>query len=115
MEAIDRSQFYVDGTEGDFTLNTIIDQDVSQIKRDNWTEAETSDGFTDGRTMRKTASLSTVEYLQALQLGYGLDEADPFVLKTELARYLRERGQERGYQTVKNILTPGRSANIIIK
>lgn len=115
MEVVDRSQFYVDGRNGDFTLNTIIEQDVSQIKKDNWLEAQNSNGFTDGRTMRKTASISMVEYLSALKLGYGLDLEDPKLLQAELHRYLRERGQEMGSQTVKHILTPGGNPNIIIR
>jgi len=115
MEVVDKSQLHVLNADGDLLLNTHLEQDVSQIKKDNWTEAESSNGFSDGRTMRKTASLSMVEYLQALKLGYRLDEEDPKLLTLELHRYSRERGEDQGSQTVKHILTPGGSPNIIIK
>lgn len=114
-EVRDRSEVHTLNEAGDVLLNTIVEQDISQIKKDNWNEAENSNGFTDGRSMRKVASLGVVEYLEALKLGYQLDLEDPQELQSELRRYLRERGQEVGTQTVKNILTPGGHANIIIK
>ena len=99
----------------DFLWKNTVQQDVSGIVADNAREAETSNGFTDGRTMRKVMSISTVDYLNALKLGYALDVEDPQLLQSEVRRYLRERGQEMGMQTVKHILTPGGNANIIVK
>lgn len=114
-ETKDYSQFHVLNADGDFELNTHIEQDVSEIKRDNAAEADASNGFSDGRTMRKTASIAMVDYLNALKLGYELDAEDPATLQKELGRYLSNIGRAAGYQTVKHILTPGGNANIIIK
>jgi hypothetical protein len=114
-EVQDFSQLHVLNEDGDLTLNTIIQQDVSQIKKDNWNEAQSSNGFSDGRTMRKVASIGEVEYLTAIQLGYKLDAEDPFFLQQELRRYLRVRGIDQGVQTVRHILTPDGSPNIIVK
>lgn len=114
-EAIDKSQLHILNPAGDMQLTSHVEQDVSEIIRDNHQQAESSNGFSDGRTMRKVMSISTVDYLNALKLGYALDESDPQLLQSEVRRYLKERGHEMGMQTVKHILTPGKSANIIIK
>lgn len=114
-EAIDNSQFHILNEAGDFRLDTHVEQDVSEIIKDNAREAEQSNGFTDGRTMRKTASLTVVDYLNALSWGYALDESDPYMLQKELNRYLKERGRSLGVQTVRHILTPGGNANIIVR
>lgn len=115
METIDKSQLHVLNKDGDIRLDTLVEQDASQIIKDNWQEAQNSNGYSDGRTMRKTASLNTVEYLNALKLGFKLDSHDPIFLTKELHRYLQVRGKDMGVQTVRNILTPGGNANIIIK
>ena len=114
-QIIDKSQLHVLNRGGDLLLNTRIEQDTEQVSRDNWEESQHTDGFSDGRTMRKTASMPQVDYLNAIKLGYGLDSTDPQTLKTELNRYLNNLGRDLGNQTVKNILTPGRSANIIVR
>lgn len=114
-EVRDLSQVHVLNRDGDVLLNTIVQQDVSEIRRDNWKEAQSSNGFSDGRTMRKVCSMGSVEYLLALQMGYGLDAEDPMLLQSELRRYLRERGKDMGFQTVQNVLTPGSHANIIVR
>lgn len=99
----------------DFLFSNTVQQDVSQIIKDNSAEAQMSNGFSDGRTMRKVMSISQVDYFNALKLGYNLDAKDPKDLQLEVRRYLRERGQEMGMQTVKHILTPGGNANIIVR
>jgi len=114
-ETIDKSELHVLNEDGDIRLDTHVEQDVSEIIRDNARQAEESDGFSDGRTMRKTASLTMVDYLNALKMGYGLDESDPHILQKELHRYLKERGRDMGMQTVKHILTPGRDSRIIVR
>ena len=100
------------GTE-DVSIRTEVVQDVSEIISDNWQEAQRSNGFSDGRNMRKVASISTSEYLIALQQGFALDSEDPQVLQTELRRYLQSEAG-RSALTVRSILTPG-AGNIIIK
>lgn len=114
-EAIDKSQLHVLNEDGEMRLDTYVEQDVSDILADNAREAQTSNGFTDGRTMRKTASLTVVDYLNALRMGYELDASDPYILQKELNRYLKERGRDLGVQTVRHILTPGGNANIIVR
>lgn len=111
---IEMPEFYnLNGDE--YLIKNTTAQDVSSIIADNKAEAEASNGFSDGRTMRKVMSISQVDYLNALKLGYDLDATDPKELQREVYRYLRERGHEMGMQTVKHILTPGGNANIIVK
>lgn len=114
-EVRDLSQLYILNKDGDMELKTILHQDVAEIRHDNWKEAQSSNGFTDGRSMRKVCSMGSVEYLTALKMGYALDATDPALLKIEIRRYLAERGKEQGTQTVQHILTPGGHANIIVK
>lgn len=114
-EIIDNTAFFQHNKDGDYTIQQNVVQDISGILKQNYLERENSNGFSEGRTMRKVMSLSTVDYLNALKMGYALDCADPVLLRTEVRRYLKEVGRDKGYQTVKHILTPGKSANIIIK
>lgn len=114
-ETIDKTQFFTLNKD-EYAIHTHVEQDVSEIIKSNRQEADNSNGFSDGRTMRKVASLSMVDYLNALKLGYGLDTTDKLILTKELNRYLKDIGRDAGLQTVKHILTPNRSnANIIIK
>lgn len=106
---------FIQHNDDEFTIENFVAQDVSGIKDQNKKERETSNGFSDGRTMRKIMSISVVDYLNALKEGYALDCSDPVLLRKEVYRYLRDYGKEAGYQTVNHILTPGRSPNIIIK
>lgn len=115
MSDIKESFYFDQHNDDEFTLNQTVVQDVGEIKRDNFKEAQKSNGFSDGRTQRKVMSLPVADYLNALKMGYGLDSEDPDVLKTEMYRFLRERGAEAGFQTVNHILTPGTHSNIIIK
>lgn len=115
MDVIDNTRVVSHGTGGDYTIHTNITQDVGDVIAENHRRSESHNGFSDGRTQRTIATLSGVEYLQALQLGYNLDDPDPHEITREIKRYLNERGRDKGYQAVKHILTPGRSANIIIK
>ena len=101
--------------DDEFTLTQTSVQEVGSIKQANAEERERSNGFSDGRTQRKVMSLPTADYLNALKMGYGLDSDDPVVLKSEMYRFIRERGHEAGFTTVKHILTPGSHSNIIIK
>jgi len=101
--------------EDEYTLTSIHQQDVSEVIQDNARQANQDNGFWDNRQGRKVASIPLVEVQNAIKLGYKLDTDDPVLLKIELYRYLREVGKEAGYQTVKNIVTPGANANIIIK
>lgn len=114
MQVVDKTQFF-NLNNDEYLIKSLVEQDVDDIIRDNHKEAETSDGFSDGRTMRKIMSLSHVDYLNALKHGYNLDTSDPMLLRSEVHRYLTERGRDAGMQTVKHILTPGRDAGIIIK
>lgn len=114
-EVIDKSELHILNPAGDMQLTSHVEQDVSEVIRDNHRECETSNGFSDGRTMRKVMSISSVDYLNALKLGYALDNDDPKLLQSEVRRYLREKGQEDGMQTVRHILTPGYSGRIIVK
>lgn len=113
-QLIDVPKFVQHGEE-DYTIENVVAQEVSGIKEQNQKERDTSNGFSDGRTMRKIMSLSMVDYLNALKLGYHLDCTDPVLLRKEVYRYLKEVGKDAGYQTVNHILTPGRSGNIIIR
>jgi hypothetical protein len=113
-QLIDVPKFVQHGEE-DYTIENVVAQEVSGIKEQNQKERDTSDGFSDGRTMRKIMSLSIVDYLNALKLGYHLDCSDPVLLGKEVYRYLKKVGKDAGYQTVNHILTPGRSGNIIIR
>ena len=114
-EAIDKSELHILNHAGDMQLTSHVEQDVSEIVKDNHLQAQSHDGFSDGRTMRKVMSISTVDYLNALKLGYALDEADPQLLQKEVFRYLKERGRDMGMQTVSHILNPHARPNIIIR
>lgn len=115
MSEIKESFHFDQHNEDEYTLTQTSVQDISELIQDNHKEAQQSNGFSDGRTQRKVMSLPVVDYLKALQMGYGLDSEDPDVLKTEMYRFLRERGAEAGFQTVNHILTPGTHSNIIVK
>jgi hypothetical protein len=113
-DVVDVSRFYnLNGDE--FHLETEVHHDVSGILAQNELERKKSNGFSDGRTMRKIMSISVVDYLNALKEGYKIDEADPIAMELEVKRYLRDKGKVLGYQTVEHILTQGKSPNIIIK
>lgn len=114
-EIIDNTRFFQHNDDGDYTIENEVYQDVTGILEQNKRERDASNGFSDGRTMRKVMSLSSVDYLNALKLGYELDTTDPFLLQKEVRRYLKDIGKEAGYQTVNHILTPGKSGHIIVK
>ena len=115
MSEIKESFHFDQHNEDEYTLTQTSVQDISELIQDNHQEAQQSNGFSDGRTQRKVMSLPVVDYLKALQMGYGLDSEDKEVLKSEMYRYIRERGQEAGFTTVKHILTPGGHSNIIVR
>lgn len=111
-----KEAFYFDQhNEDEFTLTQTSVQDVSSVIEENARQAERDNGFWDNRQGRKVASIPLVEVQNAIKAGYKLDTDDPVLLKIELYRYLREVGREQGYQTVKHIVTPGATPNIIIK
>ena len=114
-EILDIPLFYQHNDDGDYTLQNTCVQNVDGILEQNKRERESSNGFTDGRTMRKIMSLSSVDYLNALKKGYHLDCTDPALLRKEVYRYLKDIGRSAGYQTVNHISTPGHTGNIIIK
>lgn len=113
-EILDVPLFYQHNDDGDYTIENTVVQNIDGILEQNRQEREASNGFSDGRNMRKVMSLSMVDYLNALKLGYALDCTDPILLQKEVRRYLRDIGKDAGYQTVKNILSPGHG-NIIVK
>ena len=111
-----KEAFYFDQhNQDEFTLTQTTMQDVSAVIEENARQAEQDNGFWDNRQGRKVASIPVVEVQNAIKAGYKLDADDPVLLKIELYRYLREVGKEQGYQTVKHIVTPGVTPNIIIK
>lgn len=111
---VDRTRVFDLGNDG-YKVETEIHQYVGDILAQNKLERETSNGFSDGRTMRKIMSISTVEMLNALQKGYKLDTNDKAELAKEVRRYLRDEGRDKGYQTVNYIDTPGHTGRIIVK
>jgi hypothetical protein len=115
MSDIKESFYFDQHNDDEYTLTQTAVQEVGSIKQANFEESQRSNGFSDGRTQRKVMSLPVADYLNALKMGYGLDSEDPTVLKSEMYRFLKEKGSEAGFQTVSHILTPGAHSNIIIK
>lgn len=113
-DIIDNTRFFLHNTDGDYTIENEVHQDVYGIVKQNQQERDASDGFTSHRTMRKIMSLSSVDYLNALKKGYDLNNSDPRILKKEVYRYLNDIGRESGYQTVRHLISPNHS-NIIVK
>lgn len=71
-DIIDNTAFFQHNKDGDYTIQQNVVQDISGILKQNYLERENSNGFSEGRTMRKVMSLSTVDYLNALKMGYAL-------------------------------------------
>jgi len=115
MSDIKESFHFNQHNDDEFTLTQTSVQEVGSIKQANFEESQRSNGFSDGRTQRKVMSLPVADYLNALKMGYALDAEDPTVLKSEMYRFIRERGKEAGFLTVNHILTPGAHSNIIVK
>lgn len=113
-DPIDLSKVY-DLGDGTFRHETLLRQDITDILARNKAERESSDGFSDKRTMRKIMSISPVDYVNALQAGYRLESDDPMETKRETRRYLRDIGRDKGYQTVNYLDTPGHTGKIIVK
>ena len=114
-DLIEIPQFIQHGEE-DFTFRNDVIQDVSGILEDNKRLRESpGNGFTDNRSMRHIARIDVVDWYNALQKGYHLEDPDPQIQSKEIRRYLRDIGKDAGLQTVNHLDTPGHTGKIIIK